>query len=552
MTSRINIDDTIRDYESRHDINSLEEYQLRDFNSDDTEFNESRGGFDSYIKKLKAQSFAGDFVSDITLPGHSSNGKESCGKWKLTGCLERDYHNSGMSHVKKSLMSCNSKSCNICFESAIKREAHAIKNRMFTFANLKNNRKIYLKTNRVRILSHVVVSVPDKEYYKATTKAGRKELRATQRMIMKSLDIDGGCTILHPYRFTKDLENAYLSPHFHNIVTGWIDGGIVKQIHEQTGWVVRQVSVLETEHEAYSLSAYLLSHAGIYEKEVGSRSSEHSISYFGECQNSKFKVEEVLSSSSTGFQQIDKILFSKKEKTIKGIDYKLQTVHYTHSIIEGSVKDSINEHHVEDGNMQSLTQAMRQYIIPHIDNPALSQSEQLKEPFKFLQMRFDYGKSASCIVQSEYITIILDSSIDELCPECSLKLRTLVPNDWSPQQAERFKEVVFPMLQEDSLIALDDDCGLQYLSRETLTGLGMPYFKLDGMMDYETGIYSKPECIDNLNPILRTRITRNIDLQKFKYQFKIENGMSPTKEEQTEYLTPTIKRTTRSHKLSDY
>ncbi len=550
-----NYNDTIADYNSRHDVNALQEYQLRDFKSDDTEFNESRSGFDSYIKQLKAQAFAKDFVSDITLPGHSSNGKESCGKWKLKGCLERDSHNSKMSLVGMGVMHCYDKGCNICFEPAITRLAHSIKNRMFTFANLKNNRKIYLKTNRVRILSHVVVSVPDKDYYKALTKSGRKELRASQRSIMKSLDVDGGCTILHPYRFTKNLENAYLSPHFHNIITGWIDGGIVKQIHEQTGWIVRQVSVLETEQEAYSLSAYLLSHAGVYEKEVGSRSSEQSVSYFGECQNSKFKVSEVLSKSSSGYQQLDKILDSKKVKTIKGVEHRLQRVHYTHSTISGSVKESINEYHVENGSIQTLRESMRQYIMPHIDNPAFSQSEplkeQVKEPFQFLQMRFDYI-SPSNIVQSEYLTIILDTSIEELCPECSQKLRTLVPKEWSSQQAETFKEVIFPQLQEDSLLALDNDCGLQYLSRETLTGLGMPYFKLDGMMDYETGVNSRPECIDRLNPILSSRIIKNIDFQKFKSQFKQNNGMSPTKEEQQEYLTPTIKRSTISHRLSDY
>ena len=531
----------------------INEYEIRDSQHDDSEFSDSIGGYNRYVEKCKEQAFASDFVSDIVLAGHSSNGKESCQQWKLVGCLEGDLHNSKMIHAKKTRMSCNSKGCNKCFDSAIKREAHAINNRMFTFCNLKNNRKIYLKENRSRILSHVVVSMPLDQHYKSLTPDGRKELKNTQRKIMKSLDVDGGCTIFHPYRFTKGLEHARLSPHFHNIITGWIDGGIVKEIYNQTGWIVKQISTLETEHECYSLSAYLLSHAGIYERKAGNRSSEHSVSYFGECQNRKFKVVDILSKSATSREQIDRILYSKKEKTIKGIDYKLQKVHYTNTTISGSVKDSINEYRVLNGDMPTLTKTMREYIRPHIDNPALSQSEPKKEPFHFLQMRFDYGESpTACIVQSEYITIILDPSLDELCPECSFKLRTLVPKEWSKEQQDHFKNVIFLNLKEDELISMEDDCGLQYLSRETLTGLGMPYFKLNGDFDMETGIYSRPECLDRLNPTLRTRITKNIDLQKFKYQYKIENGLSPNRQEVSEFLKPVITRKTNSHKISDF
>ena len=56
---------------------------------------------------------------------------------------------------------------------------------------------------------------------------------------------------------------------------------------------------------------------------------------------------------------------------------------------------------------------------------------------EFLQMRFDYGDSQYSIVQSVYVNVIFDASLDELCPECSIKMQTLAPpNDgWSDNQA---------------------------------------------------------------------------------------------------------------------
>ena len=550
MTGRIDPDDTIRDYEFRHDLD-----KSKTIDSDDREFNQdSKKGFDLYVEKCRSQEFAGDFVSNIALPAHSSNGKQSCGQWKFIGCLEHDLHDSHCVYCRKVEQHCNSKGCKVCFESTIKREAKSITGRLMTFCNLKKNRKIYLKEqNRVRILSHVTISVPHDEYYLLLTKDGRKKLRQKQTKILKSLDVDGGVTINHPYRFTGGLDSAYVSPHFHNVITGWIDGNIVKQIYEQTGWIIKQISTMETPKDCYNLSKYLLSHAGVYEREVGKRSSEHSVSYFGECQNRKFKVDSVLKNSVTGYEELDKILYTRKEITRKGVDYPLQTVHYTRSIIIDSVKDSTNEYFRLDGSINDISKSLRQYITPQkdlpLDNPALSQSD--PEPFEFLQMRLDYGNSQYSIVQSEYVNVILDPSLDELCPECSFKMRTLVPDDWSPQQADFFKNEIFPQFKDD-VVRLDDSCGLQYLSKETYFELGMPYFKQDGQLDYETGIYSRPDCISKLNTQLYWSIIKNIDLQTFKYQFKLENGVSPTREEQAEHLTPTIIRTTSSHKLTEF
>lgn len=505
--------------------------------SDESEFsNSSKSGFDLYVQKCKDQSFASDFVSDVTLSGHSSDGKISCGETKIIGCLEKDLHGSNQVHMKRVTFHCNSKGCNVCFESTIKREARAITNRMMTFCNLKKNRQIYLKEqNRIRILSHVTVSVPHDKHDLVLTKEGRKELRKQQIKILKRLDVDGGVSIFHPYRFTEGLESAFVSPHFHNIVTGWIDGSIVKSIYEETGWIVKQISTMETVNDCYNLAKYLLSHAGVFEKGFGKRSSEHSVSYFGECQNRFFKVEELLKNSLTGYDELDQILYSRKYITKKDVTYDLQSVGYTFSTINDSVKDSTNVYFESNGDMQSLTKSLRRYITPQrdrcIDNPALSQSATENKPLEFLQMRLDYGDSKYSIVQSVYLNIVFDPSLDELCPECSLKMQTLSPPEqWSVDLQNQFKEI-FKYIPEDTTISLDNSLGLDYLANVKISVLGMPYFKNDGMLDHETGIYSRPSCLDKMNSKLYWNVIKNTELQKFKYVFRVEHGRSPTKEE---------------------
>ena len=181
-----------------------------------------------------------------------------------------------------------------------------------TFCNLKNNRKIYLKKNRASILLHVVMSVPFEEHYLYLTKDGRKKLRIKAIKYLKQFDIDGGVMIDHPYRFSKGLVSARLSPHLHLIVTGWLDGLKVKELYEKTNWIVSNISTIESWKDCYNLSKYLLSHSAVFMKEEGKRSAEHSVRYFGECHNKKFKVVDVLKHSISGKEQLDSILLKRK------------------------------------------------------------------------------------------------------------------------------------------------------------------------------------------------------------------------------------------------
>jgi hypothetical protein len=585
--SRFNPDDTIREYELEHGIEAT-----KTVIADEKEFSKkSKGSFDTYVEKLDSQSFAKDFVFDIALPAHSSNGKESCGKRKAVGCLNHKLHKSGCGFCKKAIMSCNSKGCRVCYVSAIKREAVSIADRMLTFANLKNNRKIYLKGNRSRILQHVIVSPPDTEYYKMQTPESRKELRKKQIKILKLLDIDGGVTITHPYRFGDNLEYARHSPHFHNIITGWLEPELIRKINdgeekritsfykkslnvtfeseydysEFKDWNIVVVKnpdgtrrVFDNQKDCYVLAKYLLSHTAVYEKEAGKRSSDHSVSYFGECQNRFFKVDRILKNSVTGYKQLNDILEAKLNTVKK--KYSLQSIDYTFSTIPENCtlisKESTNDFHTINVARGKITKGLDYYITPKknrsLDNPAETQCDSLE----FLQMRFDYGDSFSNIVQSEYFTVILDPDLSQLCPEDSSKMRTLTPSmNWSDQQKNKFQKF-FTKLQENTITQFDNSqFNLEYLESKHMD-LGMPYFNDKGELLHETGIYSKPDCLDNLNPTLYHRISKNITEQKFKYQFKIENGRVPTRTELEEslYVSTIPNRPTAEHtqKLTNF
>ena len=514
----------------------------RTVGSDSKEFTKDpRRGIYAYEERNSSQHFAKDLVSDIMLPSHVYDGKESCGKWKMIGCLETDLHSHGGGYIQKTIQHCNYKGCRICASNSIKREARAITNRMMTFCNLKSNRKIYLKENRARILLHVVVSIPFEEHSLYLTRDGRKKLRTKTIKHLKQFDIDGGVMIDHPYRFSKGLESARLSPHLHLIVTGWLDGQRVKELYEETSWIVSNISTIESWQDCYSLSKYLLSHSAVFMKEEGKRSAEHSVRYFGECHNKKFKVEGVLKHSITGKEQLDSILFERKEIERKGITYKLQKVSYTHSIISKEIKDVTNEYFEDytNGNVLNLSKELRHYIKPETDfpkdNPAFAQSD--PPSMEFLQMRFDYGMSSYSIVQSVYVNVIFETSLDELCPECSIKMQTLVPS--FREKSEVHHQNIANLLvdiPEDTPMPIDDISLFDYLRDTGVSLLGMPYFDFDGILQHDDGVYEKPECLNELPVNQYCNVVKCIEIQKTLYQYKIDHGKSMDKEERQELI----------------
>jgi len=357
--------------------------------------------------------------------------------------------------------------------------------------------------------------------------------------------IDGGVSIDHPYRFTNGLESAHFSPHLHTVHTGWIDGKLSAKIEEKTGWVIANKGNMKSWHDCYNLVRYLLSHSAAFMKAEGKRSPEHSVRYFGECHNKKFKVSDILRFSKTGYDQLESILLSKRELRKKEngrpVRIPLQKVSYTHSIIKNEIKDSDNDMFYVDhtkGNINNLSRALRIFITPHTnDNPACSQSELKDFPsLDFLQLRFDYGYKTNVIVQSVYQTIILDPSLIGNCPGCSSKFEILVPKDRpkSNLHHERIASMIKSM-EEDEVLHIVNVEDFEYLRNSKHT-LGMSYFDLEGIQQFDTGIYVEPECLNLLSSELFRSVIRNINVQTVRYEFKVETGRTPTKEEVNEEL----------------
>jgi hypothetical protein len=109
---------------------------------------------------------------------------------------------------------------------------------------------------------------------------------------------------------------------------------------------------------------------------------------------------------------------------------------------------------------------------------------------------------------------------------------------WTDKQAQNVADVVSE-IPIDETVSFDDISDFDYLKNTGISHLGMPYFDFDGNLQYDNGIYERPEQIDSLNPKLYWTIIKNVNAQKAKYQFKLQNGRSPTKEELFEAIKST-------------
>lgn len=156
---------------------------------------------------------------------------------------------------------------------------------------------------------------------------------------------------------------------------------------------------------------------------------------------------------------------------------------------------------------------------------------------QFLQMRFDYGVFQHDIVQSAVVNIVFDDDIDCICPECSLKLCTVVPalRVKSEVHHSRIAELIIDM-PDNVTLHFDEPELFEYLSRENTSILGMQYFDESGMVQYDNGIYHKPDCLDKLQIELYTNIVKNIEIRKGQYSYILEHGEKMSKDKKEELI----------------
>ena len=320
--------------------------------SDVVEFaGDLKGSWIAYLQKMANGDFAKTYVNGFVLPG---NGViyESCGQYMLMGCLgapgseldgrtsaqiesELKHHEAHSDVLRGRIQNCGRLSCPICLERAINRAAFAAARRMFSYLLL-------LKTNMFashqpiaekakRVLQHVVVSIPPRDHLLLKDDPGAVKAKVLQDL--RALGLRGGASVYHPWRFTRSLDHAYYSPHYHTLASGWMEPAHVKnlsvwgravddqsmlravakdmrraldkrraagepgadlsqfrrllKIPRKDRYVYRSVSQVSSSLDIFSLLRYLLTHAGIADQ-------KHAITYWGAAQNRYFRADGVL------------------------------------------------------------------------------------------------------------------------------------------------------------------------------------------------------------------------------------------------------------------
>ena len=144
--------------------------------------------WEAYAACMDAAKFAPDLVSDLALPGHAFRPRESCGMYRLIGCLD-PHHKPKIQKIK---WSCHSGNCRICWRNWAEQRARVISDRLV--AGVVHLKGPHVDRPRERRILHVVVSVPPDSRDLFLSTAGRKDLRrqARQRLARVVDGFDGG------------------------------------------------------------------------------------------------------------------------------------------------------------------------------------------------------------------------------------------------------------------------------------------------------------------------------------------------------------------------
>lgn len=429
-------------------------------------------GADVYIKQMSERVFMTHFKGLAVLPGHTNMGGDACGHWQIDGCLDQDDH-PGLAAVKRIKYSCNQADCNKCFESWIRLRASAIASRLVAGALATNNPYMVDKT-RSRVILHVTMAPPRENHDAYLDPDGRKQLRAGAiRALRRVGDIEGGCMIDHPYVFSEGLTRAIFKPHFHFLVTGWVEfdkvaaycSDIERSLNESEGtderWSVGVVSYLShatDRQNVFQMARYLLSHAGVILHDPLDPTSkrEHTIRWFGKMAYNNAKTEMGFAGQHMAQQQND--IMRHVNKAVKGgdlVDAVISKVEYE------NVKNAEYTHLGTVDNTAEVVSTIQGVV--HEDYLALTKSktqddsspENLPAEETIIQVRFNVrvekrkkdseGRmrgTGSFIVKSKRLTIFFTHRDEHLCHICKRRLRliytTLDPDlikAWPPDTA---------------------------------------------------------------------------------------------------------------------
>ena len=195
-----------------------------------------------------------------------------CGSFITEGCDNFLNHPSDKNYAQHTRLTCKRAECPICWDSWLIRESSRVTERIEKFRML-SERKGFRSCKPI----HVIVS-PSKRLWNVTW----TEFKKSFRKMVKRAGIIGGVSMFHAFRYNKQKQEWFYSPHFHMIGYGWLIN--TKKISKD-GWVIINKWIRKNSTEVYSTVAYLLSHTAIA-KEI------HSVTWFGDLSyRSKYALE---------------------------------------------------------------------------------------------------------------------------------------------------------------------------------------------------------------------------------------------------------------------
>ncbi len=492
-------------------------------------------GFEKYKEKIENGDFADIFISGMQLPGNGMSYK-SCMMYQIKGCTEishQEEYGIYQDQVKRVLKKCNRLSCPKCWSFAINKQALSAVDRIEATLSFKKNR-LWMENKQSRIYNHLVVSVPKSEYYKFETHESRLKAERYIFKKLKSIGIEGGAVVYHPFRFSKNIKRVRFSPHLHILGFGYTDKDEISVLYQKTGLFVKSINTFNDSKTAFTTVRYLLSHTGVSE-------NKHRIKYFGQAGNNKFSTSTILAKSTSSIDYISYHVSSWRmlRHQSRGMSEDVPLQHVSLSLAsyqdESNIK-SLREIDSDSFDLSTCTindVAKRIYeMIHHIDNPAKAKSttfndeQQQTPPHQFLHVRRAYSIEKSKTIY-RYETLIISFDESQICPICSRKLRLIEPIDRGETNV-----VDLPL---DEIVSVD--CEIYRYVENFSDPRGQMYFDEDGVMCYDDGVPISGPYHELLPDSVKLIHDKMIHRCKVKASIRLETGKTPTNKEIDEAIS---------------
>lgn len=487
-------------------------------------------GFDRYKEKIENGDFANVIISGMQLPGNGMYYK-SCMMYQIKGCVDSSHleeYSIYQDQVKRILKKCNKLSCPKCWTFTINKQALSVVDRIEATLSFKKNR-LWMENKKSRIYNHLVVSIPKSRYDKCETHEGRLKIERNVFKKLKSIGIEGGVSIYHPFRFTKGLESVYFSPHIHILGFGYTDKNDIKALYDKTGLVVKSINTFNDSQTAFTTVKYLLSHTGVSD-------NKHRIKYFGQAGNNKFSTKTILAKSISSIDDISYHVSSWnilrhqskgmfEDVPLEQVSLSLVSYHDDKDNIKSLREVDFDSFDLSNCTINDITKRIQGMVL-HIDNPAKAKStsfdDELQQtpPHQFLHIRRAYSIEKSKTIY-RYETIIIDFEESDICPICTRKLHLMEPID--PGGGN------FIDLPLDEIASVD--CEIYRYVENFSDPRGQMYFNEDGVMSYDDGVPIPGPYHLSLPDSVKSIHDKMIHRCKIKASIRLETGKTPTNKE---------------------